>query len=131
MTRGLFPGTRGDILRTHSFGFSDIWQRCNIRVLWLSEIFEICGDLRRGFVTFGLNFCKWPFVGSNSRPLSLDSVRKGSRMARAKKKAASTDSTDVSQHYKQLNDLPEDRRRAYESILEDFDKQGELLFEKL
>lgn len=52
-------------------------------------------------------------------------------MARAKKKAALTDSTDVSQHYKQLNDLPEDRRRAYESILEDFDKQGELLFEKL
>ena len=36
--------------------------------------------------------------------------------------------TDASQqqHYRQANELPEDRRRAYESILEDFDKQGEV-----
>lgn len=46
-------------------------------------------------------------------------------MARAKRKVTPADDTDVSQHYKQLNDLPEDRRKAYESILEDFDKQGD------
>jgi hypothetical protein len=42
-------------------------------------------------------------------------------MARGKKKASSIESND---HYKKVDDLPEEKRRAYESILEDFDKQG-------
>ena len=45
------------------------------------------------------------------------------RMAKGKKKASSMESND-GQHYKKVDDLPEERRRAYDYILEDFDKQG-------
>ena len=48
---------------------------------------------------------------------------------RQRKKVSLAESSD--QHYKKVEDLPEERKRAYESLLEDFDKQGELLFEKL
>ena len=43
-------------------------------------------------------------------------------MGRPKKKASVTSNSD--QHYEKVDDLPEERRKAYESILEDFDKQG-------
>jgi hypothetical protein len=46
-------------------------------------------------------------------------------MARAKKKAASTSTSTGDHHYKKVDELPEERRKAYESILEDFDKQGD------
>ena len=40
-------------------------------------------------------------------------------MVRAKKMVE-----DDSQHFHKIEDLPEDRKRAFHSILEDFDKQG-------
>jgi len=52
-------------------------------------------------------------------------------MVRAKKTAALADSNHDDQHFKKLDDLPEERRRAYETILEDFDKQGDINFKKL
>jgi hypothetical protein len=48
-------------------------------------------------------------------------------MARAKKRVAAPERDTSDGHYKKVDDLPEERRKAYESILEDFDKQGKLL----
>ena len=50
-------------------------------------------------------------------------------MARAKKRVAASERDTSEGHYKKVDDLPEERRKAYESILEDFDKQGK--FHKL
>ena len=44
---------------------------------------------------------------------------------RQRKKVSLAESSD--QHYKKVEDLPEERKRAYESLLEDFDKQGDYL----
>ena len=39
--------------------------------------------------------------------------------------ASSTSTSTGDHHYKKVDELPEERRKAYESILEDFDKQGD------
>ena len=48
-------------------------------------------------------------------------------MARAKKRVATSERDTSEGHYKKVEELPEERRKAYESILEDFDKQGKFL----
>ncbi len=45
-------------------------------------------------------------------------------MARAKKRVATSERETSDGHYKKVDDLPEERRKAYQSILDDFDKQG-------
>ena len=46
-------------------------------------------------------------------------------MPRAKKRVvASNRETGSDRHYKKVDDLPEDRKKAYHSILDDFDKEG-------
>jgi hypothetical protein len=46
-------------------------------------------------------------------------------MARAKKRVTSSREDS---HYKKVEDLPEDRKKAYNSILDDFDKEGTYSF---